>query len=248
MEQAFFREYAELEDTHWWFRGRRALLGQVLESLARPRLRILDVGFGTGAMLGFLARYGKPVGMDRSPEAIAFARTRSSLPMIAGDVLHVPLHTASVDLVTAFDVLEHVDDDAAAVAELARVCRPGGHVLVTVPAFDFLWGNQDVVSHHRRRYTRRLLRERVARGGLRIELLTYFNALLFPLIAVVRMGRRLGGMADAPRSDFAMTPPGLVNDALAAILGAERGILKRWSLPLGVSLLCLARRPEGPRP
>lgn len=242
MEQAFFREYAELEDTHWWFRGRRALLGQVLEQLAHPRLRIVDVGFGTGAMLDFLARYGEPVGIDGSLEAIAFARTRSSRPMIAGDMLHIPLCTGSVDLVTAFDVIEHLEDDATAIGELARICRPGGHVLITVPAFPFLWGNQDAVSHHKRRYTGRQLGQRVAQSGLRIQLLTYFNTLLFPLIAAVRIGRRLSRTPERLRSDFSMTTTGRVNDLLAAILGIEGRLIKRWRLPFGVSLLCLAQR------
>jgi ubiquinone/menaquinone biosynthesis C-methylase UbiE len=241
----FFSEYAVIEDTHWWFRGRRAIFHRLLEPLARgpEPLRILDIGFGTGAMLVFLSRYGSVVGMDLSVEAIRFARTRCDRPMVLGDVLRVPLRTASVDLVTAFDIVEHVDDEAAALAELARVCRPGGHALITVPAFRFLWGNQDVISHHRRRYTLGELRARVEAAGFRAATITYFNALLFPIVAAVRVARRITGEPEAaPKSDFTMTKPGLVNDLLTRVFAAEGRLVTRWRLPVGVSVLCLAER------
>lgn len=247
MDQDFFAEYAVIEDTHWWFRGRREIFHRILDPLARARgsLRILDIGFGTGAMLTFLSRYGAVTGMDTSAEAIRFARTRSDRPMLLGDVTSIPLRDGAMDLVTAFDIVEHVDDEAGALAELARVCRPGGHLLVTVPAFQFLWGNQDVISHHRRRYTRAALGARVAAAGFRIRTLTYFNALLFPIVAAVRVARRLRGGAppdEVPQSDFTMTKPGLVNDALTRVFAAEGRLVTRWRLPVGVSLLCLAER------
>jgi ubiquinone/menaquinone biosynthesis C-methylase UbiE len=254
MEADIFREYASIEDTHWWFRGRRAIFAALLARIAdRSGLRILDIGFGTGAMLTFLSRYGSVIGLDSSAEAVRFARSRCAQPMVLGDVLRVPLRPASVDLVTAFDLLEHVDDDRAALAELARVCRPGGHALLTVPAFRFLWGNQDVISHHRRRYTLRELGARVAAAGFQIRTLSYFNALLFPAIAAVRVGRRLRQTHPAPnpearadlagiKSDFSMTKPGLVNDILTRILAAEGTLVTRWQLPVGVSVVCLAER------
>jgi ubiquinone/menaquinone biosynthesis C-methylase UbiE len=244
MDQQFYQEYSEIEDTHWWFRGRRAIFTRVLARFEnRPGLRILDIGFGTGAMLTFLSRYGAVVGMDMSQEAIHFARTRCDRPMLVGDVLRVPLRAASVDLVTAFDIIEHVDDDDDALAELARICRPGGHALLTVPAFQFLWGNQDVISHHRRRYTLRQLRERMQAAGFRISTLSYFNAVLFPAVAAIRVARRLRGGSKGPiRSDFTMTRPGRVNDLLTRIFAAEGALLTRWRLPVGVSLVCLAER------
>jgi SAM-dependent methyltransferase len=244
MEQDFFAEYAQIEDTHWWFRGRRAIFERILARLpALPRRRILDIGFGTGAMLTFLRGYGEVVGMDRSDEAIRFARTRCDRPMFIGDISDVPLQTGTVDLVTAFDILEHVDDDVAALAELARVCRPGGHTLLTVPAFQFLWGNQDVISHHRRRYTCKEFGRRVEAAGFRITRISYFNALLFPVVAAVRVARRLRGAPRGPiKSDFTMTKPGLVNDALTGVFAAEGALLTRFRLPVGVSVVCLAER------
>ena len=244
MDQEFYREYAEIEDTHWWFRGRRAIFERVLRPFEDRRgVRILDIGFGTGAMLTFLSRYGEVTGMDMSADAIRFARTRCDRPMLLGDITSVPLRTHSVDLVTAFDIVEHVDDDGAALTELARVCKPGGHTLLTVPAFQFLWGNQDVVSHHKRRYTLPQLRARVEAAGFRVVTLSYFNALLFPIVAAVRVGRRLRGNApEVVKSDFTMTKPGLVNDALTRLFAAERAVISRVRLPVGVSLLCLAER------
>ena len=244
MDEQFYREYAEIEDTHWWFRGRRAIFEHILRPFEpRAGMRILDIGFGTGAMLGFLARYGDVIGMDMSADAIRFARTRCDRPMLLGDITAVPLQPRSVDLVTAFDIVEHVDDDRVALAELARVCRPGGHTLLTVPAFRFLWGNQDVISHHKRRYTLAQLRARVEDAGFRVVTISYFNALLFPIIAAVRVGRRLRGRTpDVVESDFTMTKPGLVNDALTRLFASERLVISRMRLPVGVSLLCLAER------
>ncbi len=247
MDQDFFAEYAVIEDTHWWFRGRRKIFERVLAPMAArdEPMRILDIGFGTGAMLTFLARYGAVIGMDMSAEAIRFARTRCDRPMLLGDITKVPLADGTLDLVTAFDIVEHVDDEQGALAELARVCKPGGHVLLTVPAFQLLWGNQDVVSHHKRRYRLGQLQRSVEGVGLRIVTLSYFNSLLFPIVAAVRVARRLRGEShdgEMPKSDFTMTKPGLVNDTLTHVFGAEGRLLTRWRLPVGVSLLCLAER------
>ena len=244
MELDFYTEYSQIEDTHWWFRGRREIFTRLLAPFtAGPPLRILDIGFGTGAMLTFLSRYGAVTGMDMSVDAIRFARTRCDRPMLLGDITRVPLADASIDLVTAFDIIEHVDDDGAALGELARICRPGGHMLITVPAFQFLWGNQDVISHHRRRYTLREVGERVRAAGFAPRRLSYFNALLFPVVAAVRVARRLRGEPVGEiKSDFTMTKPGMMNDVLTRVFAAEGRMLTRWRLPVGVSVVCLAER------
>jgi SAM-dependent methyltransferase len=245
MQQEFYAEYAQIEDTHWWFRGRRAIFRDLLRDVGLgARSRILDIGFGTGSMLTFLGDYGTVFGMDMSVDAIRFARTRCARPMLLGDITQVPVRTGAYDLVTAFDIIEHVDDDRAALAELRRVCRPGGHALLTVPAFQFLWGNQDVISHHKRRYTAHELRTRVEDAGFRVRTLTYFNALLFPVVAAVRVARRLRGAPppDEVQSDFTMTKPGLVNDVLTRVFAAEGKLVTRMRLPVGVSVLCLAER------
>lgn len=260
MQQDFYTEYSEIEDTHWWFRGRREIFTRLLAPFENRALSILDIGFGTGAMLTFLQRYGHVTGMDMSVDAIRFARTRCDAPMLLGDITALPVETAAMDLVTAFDIVEHVPDDRAAFAELARVCRPGGHMLVTVPAFQFLWGNQDVVSHHQRRYTLGELETHVRNAGFVPRRLSYFNAILFPAVAAVRVARRLRGelVGALPsrastahgerrargevKSDFTMTKPGFVNDTLTRVFAAEGRWLARWRLPVGVSIVCLAER------
>jgi len=245
MQQDFYTEYSEIEDTHWWFRGRREIFTRLLAPFEHRALSILDIGFGTGAMLTFLQRYGHVTGMDMSVDAIRFARTRCDAPMLLGDITALPVETASIDLVTAFDIVEHVPDDRAAFAELARVCRPGGHMLATVPAFQFLWGNQDVVSHHQRRYTLGELEKHVRAAGFVPRRLSYFNAILFPAVAAVRVARRLRGERRPQgevKSDFTMTKPGFVNDTLTRVFAAEGRWLARWRLPVGVSIVCLAER------
>ena len=146
--------------------------------------------------------------------------------------------------VLALDVLEHVDDDAAVLAAAARLLRPGGTLLVTVPALPCLWGSQDVVSHHKRRYTARSLCGAFSRAGLRPAWHTYFNTALLPAIAFVRVARRLLGRVDEARSDFEQGRPGLVNEILARVFALERHLVGRVRLPVGVSLLAVARAPE----
>jgi SAM-dependent methyltransferase len=148
------------------------------------------------------------------------------------------------DLICALDILEHVDDDSRALQECYRTCKPGGLMLITVPAFRFLWGRQDEISRHRRRYVASDVRQRVAEAGFSIRRLTYFNTLLFPIIAGLRLFRRWRGPrpGETLRSDFSMTQPGLVNDLLAAIFAGESLLLRYLQLPFGVSILCIAEK------
>lgn len=248
MEPDYYRRYFELEDRHWWFIGRREVLLRQLDRHFRPRAgadaTVLDFGCGTGAMLGYLARYGQVQGVDASAEAVGFCRERGVEAVIRADGLPLPFEAGSFDLVTALDVIEHVDRDDELLAELHRVAKPGGTLLVTVPAFRFLWGQQDEVSHHKRRYTAPELRERIAAAGWRVERLTYFNTLLFPPIAAVRVLRRAGRRAGPPRSDFELSNPPAVNRLLAWIFSLEAPLVERYDLPFGVSVLALARRAD----
>jgi SAM-dependent methyltransferase len=164
----------------------------------------------------------------------------------------IPFADGSFDLVTAFDVLEHLDDDVRALREMARVARPGGLIAVTVPAYRWMWGRQDEVSHHRRRYTGRSLRQAITAAGLSLRRLTAFNTILFPGIAALRITRRLagrladGGQTPDPaglKSDFSMTKAGPFNDLLAATFSAEAAVLGMVDLPIGVSFLAIAEHP-----
>jgi SAM-dependent methyltransferase len=247
MEEAFYEEYAQIEATHWWFEGRRTIFDAIIRSLGLPTdALMLDLGCGTWANLNFVASYGRAIGLDRDAAAARYSRARTRVPVFIGDVMALPFATDAVDLVTAFDLIEHIDDDAACVAEVARVCRPGGFIMVTVPAFRWMWGPQDVISHHKRRYRSQQLLKLFTDEGLEVSRFTYINTILFPLVAAVRLLRRIVPERSGElKSDFTMTRPGPINTMLGKLFGAEAWMLRRWRLPIGVSLLCVARKPRG---
>lgn len=254
MREDFYGDYFWLEDTHWWFYGRRQIVRTLLDRhLAEPPhgtpRRILDVGCGTGSNLIALASYGEVEGIDSDEEAVRLCRRRGLVHVRRLSPPPLPHEDGALDLVTALDVLEHIDDDGAMLREVFRVLRPGGLFLATVPAYRFLWGLQDEVSHHRRRYRAGALGERVAAAGLSVRRLTYFNTILFGPIAAVRITRRLrsGGSSSRYMSDFHMTTGRLANRVLSTVFSAEAGIIVRRDLPFGVSLLVLAQRPADAR-
>src|SRR5260370_6683818 len=191
----------QIEENHWWFAGRRRIISGFVEhicsSLEKQPPHILDVGCGTGANLELLARYGNAEGVDVSPDALAFCRERGLQKVRQGEAEHLPYADASFDLVTGLDVVEHLDDDVAGLREMRRVLRPGGRVLLFVPAFMFLWGVQDDISHHRRRYTLKELTETVSAAGLRVERATYANITFFFPVLLCRWPMHLTGFHPA---------------------------------------------------
>lgn len=242
MEDHFYKEYNAIEDRHWWFVGRREiLLDQLSRRLdGRAGLRLLDFGCGTGTMALHLARFGEVHAVDRDEQAVAYCRERGvpRVEQLEDDGL--PFDDASFDVVTTFDVLEHIDDDLAAMTELRRVLKPGGTLLCAVPAFPFLWGAQDEISHHFRRYVRPQLVARLEDAGFDVLRSSYFNSLLFPPIAAIRVLRRAlpKGRDEAVESDFG-TGPAALNGLLGRLFAAERSLLARGDLPAGVSLFAL---------
>ena len=205
--------------------------------------RILDVGCGTGTMLKYLERYGSAEGIDFDAEAIEYCRGRGLTNVKQASAENLPFSSESFDLVTALDVIEHTDDDVGVLREIARVLRPNGALLMTVPAYKFLWGQQDEISAHRRRYVASQMRDRLGAAGFMVRRLSYFNAALFPAIAFVRLMRRFRPRPRKLESDFRFPAPRPVNSALAAVFGAERFLLNRVELPFGVSILALAVKP-----
>lgn len=200
------------------------------------------MGCGTGTSLVYLARYGDVKGVDLDEEAIEYCHARGLENVQLGRAENLPFAAETFDLVTALDVIEHTDDDLVVLREFARVLRPKGSVLIAVPAYQALWGRQDEISAHRRRYVASQLRDRLEAAGFTIRRLTYFNSVLFPAIASVRLVKRMLPREQELKSDFTVPAPGPVNGLLAGIFGAERFALKRFDLPFGVSLLALAAK------
>ncbi|MDQ3647027.1 MAG: class I SAM-dependent methyltransferase [Actinomycetota bacterium] len=230
-----------LEDRHWWFRGRRAVIWALLRRAAVPesgRLRVLDAGCGTGRNLHEYDRLGAASGVDASAEAVDFCRRRGLTAVVRSGVESLPFESDAFDVAFATDVLEHVEDDHAALAELRRVVAPGGTLVSTVPAFEWLWSDSDVALGHHRRYTRRRLLDVVGSSGWRASAATYFNSLLLPPIAVTRALRR----PDHRRPELEQTPAAL-NRLLAAPMQLEAALIGRGvRLPAGVSLGVVCRR------
>ncbi len=239
METELFGRFYEVEDRHWWFVGRRRI---VLDQLERHggRGRILDLGCGTGGVLAHLDDYGEAYGIDPSPEAARFSHERG-LAIALASGLNLPFADQTFDAVLALDVIEHVDDDVGLLREVQRVLRPGGILVVTVPALPWLWSSHDDVNHHRRRYMRGSLVRSIRAAGLEPVKISYYNALLLPLAVTRKVVHRMNGTGD-----HLETLPGPVNAMLRSVLSAELPAIRRWDIPLGASLVCTARRTCGP--
>ncbi len=232
----------EVEGSHWWYIGRRRIIAsfvaEICSRIEGHRPRILDVGCGTGANLVMLSRFGEAEGVDVSPDALAFCRARGLQNVRLGAAEELPFEDGTFDLVTAFDVIEHMDDDVAGLREMHRVLRPDGRILLFVPTFMSLWGVQDEVSNHRRRYRLPELRQVVTEAGFEIERATYANITFFVPIFLVRKLMRLTGLRTA--TENSINVPAL-NRLFGSLLGAESSVLRHFNLPFGVSGLCVAR-------
>jgi SAM-dependent methyltransferase len=248
VDTALERRTFEVEEHHWWYRGRRRVLDAVLDGLALPaQARILDAGCGSGRNMVELARRGDVCGVELAPASVDAARARRVGEVMVGSLeQRLPFDGDAFDMAVALDVLEHLRDDAPALCELARIVAPGGHLVVTVPQYDWLWGEHDVLSHHWRRYTRALLVARAADAGWIPERLTAFNSVALPAVAAARLAQRLRHRAE-PASDLGRTSPGVVNAALERVLSAEAAWIRSGrDLPAGVSLLAVLRRARTP--
>jgi SAM-dependent methyltransferase len=242
MDFAVYVREAEIEATHWWFVGRRKLIADELTAAGiGPQCRALDVGTGTGSNLRLLRelRFREAEGVDSSETAIRFCRQHGYGPMHHADICDLPFAEAQFDLVLATDVIEHVDDDAKAAGELLRVLKPGGLALVTVPAFQTLWGRSDEIGQHKRRYRLASLRALLESAGFRIEKIYYFNYLLFPVILTVR--RAMGFLKLRIETENDLNSP-LLNRLLGGIFSLDVRTAPIIRPPFGVSILAACRR------
>jgi SAM-dependent methyltransferase len=241
MDRGTYDRMRELQRDHWWFVGRRRIIETLLAQLELPKgAKILEVGCGPGGNLSMLRRFGEVMGLEPDEPSRAFASEATGVRIEGGALPdQLPFEPDGFDLVCAFDVIEHIEADAAAVAALARLIRPGGYLAVTVPAHPWMWSRHDELHHHKRRYRMTPFRRLFEAAGLRVCKASYFNSLLFPTIAAVRAAKMLAG---ADTSDDDAMPSAAVNRLLAGVFGAEQHWLKRGSLPFGVSIVLIARR------
>jgi SAM-dependent methyltransferase len=230
------------EDRHWWYRGRRNVLERTIERLGMPpRARILDAGCGSGRNMVELARRGEVTGVEISPASVELARARHVGEVVEGSVMEMPFADASFDLAVCLDVIEHLPDDRGALRELRRVLAPGGALLVTVPAYQWLWSGHDKINHHCRRYSRATLVRAARAAGWECEYATHFNALLLPVAIALRALERLHHGTTESSLDL-WVPPAPLNWLLQRPLELEAAAIGRGGrIPVGLSLLAVLR-------
>jgi SAM-dependent methyltransferase len=239
MDRVVYDRMAAHDTTHWWYRARREILSDYLarEGHLPQGARVLEIGCGTGHNLPMLAQFGEVDAIEIDETAAAMASERlgkkvgsAPLPELEG------VEPGSYDLVAVLDVVEHVEDDVAALQAMAKALKPGGKILITVPAHQWMWSAHDVVNHHKRRYSKKTLAAALDAAGLKWNRLRYFNSLLFPVAVAARFAGKLMGKDDSDDSP----PAKPLNTAFEAIFGVERHLLGRMPLPPGLSLIVLA--------
>jgi SAM-dependent methyltransferase len=242
MERDYELQTHRAEDRHWWYRGRRTVLAKMIDSLELPAdARILDAGCGSGRNMVDLARRGTVAGVELSETSVSLARERGVGEVVLGSVLEMPFADASFDLAVCLDVIEHLEDDVAALRELRRVVAQGGRLLVTVPAYQWLWSGHDEVNHHHRRYTDGSLRRAAEQAGWTQVRSTHFNALLLPAAILLRVLDRFNRNATESSLDL-WVPPKPLNWLLERPLVLEASLIGRGGrIPAGLSLLAVFR-------
>jgi SAM-dependent methyltransferase len=238
MERVVYQQMAELDDRHWWYRARRKILADLIRREANlpPNAKILEIGCGTGHNLAMLSGFGHVDGLELDDEAAALSEKRLGRGILRSPLPELDGVTDDYDLIGAFDVIEHIDDDRAALDAIATKLKPGGKFIMTVPAHPWMWTAHDVANHHKRRYSKRSLRALIQGSPLKLDRIGYFNSLLFPVAVAERALSKLRGKDNGDVS----LPPKPLNAALEAVFGSERYLVGRLPLPPGLSLFAVA--------
>lgn len=257
MKHEEYERMYRFEDSYWWFVARRHLIATLLSDISEKgaAASILDIGCGTGAMLDELSPFGRVVGADFAPEALAFCRSRGKRAkrdynLVRADARRLPFGSDHFDIVTAMDIIEHIDRDKDALAEIARVLKPGGRLLATVPAYMSLWSEHDEALHHFRRYRAPEFKDLAQRAGLAVEKVSYTLTSLFPLVWVFRQAANsLRRVRPAQQAQAHLVRfPGPINAALLALVKAETEFIRRANLPFGVTIVLVGRKCGGNGP
>jgi len=247
MQEELYDELRRIEDVHWWLTTRRSILLQFLTSIFRTfpsSPLVLDCGSATGTLAKHLRLKARLIGLDCSVKGVESSSDLKGGAFVQAKAEDLPFLPHTFDVVCAFDLLEHLDDDREVLRKMRQVLKPEGYLLVSVPAYRFLWGKLDDAAHHKRRYTRRDLRNKLRSSRFVLEKATYFNSLLFPLVLLVRLCERASSLLwrrDA-YSDFELAPPGFVNNVLGKVFRLELPYLRHFNFPFGGSILCIARK------
>jgi ubiquinone/menaquinone biosynthesis C-methylase UbiE len=246
MENEEFEIMYQLEQSHWWFKGKQFLLKQCLRSLdihASQRGRILDIGAGTGIILKLLHDFGETYGIEYSQQGIKYLKKRELKRIVCADADQLlPFKNDTFKIITCLDVLEHLDRDKRLLKEMLRVSKPGGHILVAVPAFDMFWSSHDVALHHKRRYTRKEILKAIHKMDCKIIKASYYNFILSLPILAVRTFKSIFSKNTEQQSDFFMGFPDFINKILEFVYKVELRSLSFVNFPFGVSILLILRK------
>ena len=239
MERVVYQQMAELDERHWWYCARRKIIADLIrrETQLPSDAHILEIGCGTGHNLAMLSGFGRVEGLELDDEARALSEKRLGRKVMSSplpELAEVP--DRQYHLIGAFDVIEHIDDDCAALASIAAKLKPGGKFVMTVPAHQWMWSAHDIVNHHKRRYSRSRLKALVDSSPMRLEKVGYFNSLLFPLAVAERVASKLRGKDSAD----VKLPPAPLNAILEKAFAAERYLVGRLPLTPGLSLFAVA--------
>ena len=235
MDSKVYERLNQIELEHWWFVGRRRILMAALVRFCnlQSSIRILEAGVGTGGNIAMLQRLGTLYGFECNAQARKLATEKTGFTVAYGALPNdIPFADEAFDLICLFDVLEHIEQDSESLSSLSKRLAPGGRIVLTVPAYPWLWSQHDITHHHFRRYTRKSLQETVSRANLKVEQFFNFNVFLMPLIMVVRGLKRLSGSQEADDG----LPSSILNGTLCKIFAAERHLIGRIPMPIGVSL------------